>query len=493
MMSLKDFIKSFQFVVDNQSFVGYLVDQKSNFLATSNAFDEEFSIKPSTRKKYSYQYVQDNKGSFFQENCQALKEYNQFVINTKQHNIFLYVINGFEFARLYIVHKYPIIINNQVEAIYTCFQPYGFPRVPDLTFLSFKVELYARPLSSEYKLTAKQRLIIFFLVRNHSYTEISAWMKAFGYHISPNRVNEHITNLKIIFAASDKQDLVSKAIMSGYYSEIPSGLLQTGVYLINDYLFKPNVINCSILENIPIFVKPTTITHENSFCLQQDNGLFDNQLQVYIDKIALFCSQIDDAICVVDLSGNLVANTDIFAYYEIKHNDFIKEVLDGDDKRLNGRYLYITKVNENTEIFIIYQYPIFSSSNQIIGYMIRIIPYIMPSIPKIMEAVFKIIKMPNDVICNSYNFTKKQYVILYFYIRNYGNKEISEILSMLGMKITVHTVNKHLENIKKTLKIHHKSQLMDKGTILCYHLIPSELIKSGVFSLENTLIAKWSC
>lgn len=492
-MDLNDFIKSFLFTSESQSIIGYVVDVKSRFLAISNAFHGEFATKAPLKNKNSYQYIQSDRGMFFHENCQTLKEHNQFVIDSKLHHVFLYVVNESEFTKLYIVHKYPIIFNDVVKAVYTSFQPYCFPRVPDLTFISFGVELYARPLSSQYRLTAKQRLIIFFLVRNHSYTEISAWMKAFGYHISPNRVNEHITNLKIIFEVNDKQELVSKAIMCGYYSEIPSGLLPTGAYLIDDYLFKLNIINNYSHGDTPLFVKPISLLETNAFCWDQANPSCDNQIKNHIDKIAAFYSQTDYAVCIVDLFGNLVANTNSFACHKIWHENFIKDILDKNSNQLSEKYLYVTEVNEGKEIFIVYKYPIVSSSNQIVGYTIRLMPYIMPSIPKIMEVVFKVIKMPTDDICSNYNLTKKQYIILYFYIRNYGNQEISKTLAALGMKITIHTVNKHLENIKKVLKINHKNQLMDKGTILCYHLIPTELLKLGLFSLEDTLIEKWSC
>jgi DNA-binding CsgD family transcriptional regulator len=133
------------------------------------------------------------------------------------------------------------------------------------------------------------------------------------------------------------------------------------------------------------------------------------------------------------------------------------------------------------------------NSGETIGFIISIRPYNMPSIPKIMENIFKVVRLPQVPIDEKKLLTKKQYFILYFYIRNYSSQKISEVLTVLGYKVTTNTINKHLGNIKKVLNVTKKTQLMDKALVICYHGVPDSLLKTGIFESQNTLIDKWVC
>lgn len=494
LVNFDDYIKSFEFIANTQGLIAYIVDKNATIQKVSNNFLTEFNIKNELQsivgKKYSQ--INEKKLDFFSTHKNNLFEDDKLVFDSHSHHVFLYVVNGEIYSKLYIVHKYPIILGDSI-AIYTYMRPYGFPRVPDLTFLSFGVDLYAHPLSSNYKLTARQLLILFFLVRNHSYTEISTWMGAFGYPISPDRVNEHISNLKSIFGVNSREELIARALDSGYYSEIPLGLLKEGSYLIDDYLFKLNIITDFLaLNNEPEFIKPDSLIKENAFFSAKAKNLNDS-LTYHLELCKMFYLQTDDIIAIFDSSWRLVSNSFYFKQLQISlpENSLLNAIFPISHSSSN-KFLGIIEAREGKRIFVIDKSPIFNLG-ETIGFIVSIRPYNMPSIPQIMGNIFKVVRLPQVPIDEKRLLTEKQYFILYFYIRNYWNQKISEVLTILGYKVTSNTVNKHLGNIKKTLNVTKKNQLMDKALVICYHGIPDALLKTGVFDSQNTLIDRWVC
>ncbi|MDD3265565.1 MAG: hypothetical protein PHC75_00110 [Burkholderiales bacterium] len=494
MINFDDYIKSFDFITNTQSLIAYIVDKNSTMLRVSNGFLAEFNVDNELRSIIGRKYKQINnkKVDFFSKYEKNLFEGDELVIKSHSHHVFLQVINGEIYSKLYIVHKYPILIDNNI-IIYTYMRPYGFPRIPDLTFLSFDVNLYAQPLSSDYKLTAKQLLILFFLIRNHSYTEISIWMSAFGYPISPNRVNEHISNLKSIFNVNSREELITKSLNSGYYSEIPIGLLKEGCYLIDDYLFKLNIItDFSVLNNEPEFINIASQVKEN-ILLPDKLAEPESNLNHYLNLSRMFYLQIDEAFAIFDSSWQIVSTSFYFNQLQVslQENSLLNAISPILHSNSN-RFLLVIEAGEQKKIFIINKSSIINLG-KVIGFIVSIRPYIMPSIPKIMENIFRVVKLPQILINEKKLLTQKQYFILYFYIRNYWSQKISEVLTSLGFKVTTNTVNKHLGNIKKTLNVNNKSQLMDKALVICYHGIPDVLLKTGVFDSQNTLVDKWIC
>jgi len=55
-----------------------------------------------------------------------------------------------------------------------------------------------------------------------------------GQKISAGRVNNHLENLKYIFAAKTKEQLIEKAISLKYHLFIPRQLLQIGSFPLED-------------------------------------------------------------------------------------------------------------------------------------------------------------------------------------------------------------------------------------------------------------------
>lgn len=494
MVNFNDYMKSFNFITNTQNVIAYIVDNDSTMLMVSDSFLTEFNIDnelPSIIGK-KYKQINNKKVDFFSKYAKDLVEEDKLIIQSHSHHVFLQVINDDIYSKLYIVHKYPIIVDNTI-VIYVYMRPYGFPRIPDLTFLSFGVDLYARQLSSNYKLTSKQLLILFFLIRNHSYTEISIWMGAFGYQISPGRVNEHILNLKSIFEVNSRKELISKALDSGYYSEIPLGLLKEGSYLIDNYLFKLNIItDFSVLNREPEFVNIALRVKENIFCPDRLIELESN-LNYYLTLSSNFYSQIDEAIAIFDPSWQLVSTSFYFNQLQasLPDNSLLNSISQISCSYSN-QFLSVIETLQCKKVFIINKSPIMNL-DEVIGFIVSIRPYIMPSIPQIMENIFKIVKLQQILIDEDKLLTQKQYFILYFYIRNYWNQQISEVLTSLGFNVTTNTVNKHLENVKKLLNVGNKNQLMDKALVICYHGIPDALLKTGVFDSQNTLVGKWIC
>lgn len=494
--TINDYLESFKFTTKTQDIIAYVTNRHHQPLAISPKFREVFNIAETEEKLlFSTEKIDKNSNPFFYKFQKTLIQQEQQVVNNKLHHIFLQVINQTTSSKLYIVHKFPIIIDSVVQAVYTCMLPYGFPRIPDLTFITFNTNYYARPLTSEYKLTEKQHLILFFLIRNHSYAEISSWMSAFGHTISVARVNEHIINLKQIFNVSTRVELIDKALEKGYYSEVPLGLLQEGSYLIDDFLFKLKVVqDYSIPVATPEYIKSTT-PERNRILYLQEAKLITQDISNHIDKISQFYFHLDSPVYFFDDKKALIAKTESCMSLGLDSHEskFLQEIISVPTQTNNSKYLQVIQVNKGVKIFIVYKDTIVNELKEIIGYSIRISPYIMPSIPLIMEKVFNVVKLPYSSVPEEIIFTKKQLFVIYFYIRNFWNQRISQVLSEIGFKMTSGRVNEHLANIKSKLKINAKNQLLDRAIAMNHHFIPRELIKTGLFNIDNTEIDKWIC
>lgn len=493
--AINDYLESFKLITNTQNIIAYVTNKHNQLLAVSCRFKEIFNLGEAEETSlYSLNDVNKNASSFFYKFKATLIEQELLVIKNKLHHVFLQVINQFSSSKLYIVHKFPVIIDSNVEAIYTCMLPYGFPRIPDLTFITFNTNYYARPLTSEHKLTEKQHLILFFLIRNHSYAEISSWMSAFGHTISVARVNEHIINLKNIFNVNSRIELIDKALEKGYYSEVPLGLLQEGSYLIDDFLFRLSVVqDYSTPLATPEYIKPTT-PRGNLIIYQPQTLRINHDIANYLDKVSQFYFYLDTATYFFDNKNTLIAQTASCINLGLgsHEGELLQEIIKIPSKT-NSKHLQVININNSVKIFIAYKHVILNESEQIIGYSISISPYIMPSIPLVMEKVFNVVKLPYDLVPKDVVFTKKQLFVIYFYIRNFWNQRISQILSEIGFKISPSRVSEHLANIKSKLKVSGKSHLLDRAIAMNHHIIPRELIRTGVFNIDNTEIDKWIC
>lgn len=85
-----------------------------------------------------------------------------------------------------------------------------------------------------YDLTIRQKMVLFLYVNRYSNSEISNIMTAIDQKLSKSRVNDYLENLKYIFNARSKEELIEKALGMGYNLVIPRNFLKPGSYPIDD-------------------------------------------------------------------------------------------------------------------------------------------------------------------------------------------------------------------------------------------------------------------
>lgn len=87
-----------------------------------------------------------------------------------------------------------------------------------------------------YDLTERQHMVLFLYVNRYSNTEIATIMTELGHKLSASRVNDHLENLRYIFAVKTKQQLIDSAISLNYHLYIPRKFLKIGSYDLDDEL-----------------------------------------------------------------------------------------------------------------------------------------------------------------------------------------------------------------------------------------------------------------
>lgn len=119
------------------------------------------------------------------------------------------------------------------------------------------------------------------------------------------------------------------------------------------------------------------------------------------------------------------------------------------------------------------------------------------NLPNILNLIYKINGITLGMLKSnrqnhapiSYNLTERQHTVLFLYLNKYSNAEISDIISILGKKISKTRVNDHLENLKYIFQVKTKDQLIEKSIALGYHLlIPRALLKPGCYPIDDNLI-----
>jgi DNA-binding CsgD family transcriptional regulator len=75
---------------------------------------------------------------------------------------------------------------------------------------------------SGLQLTDRQSEVLFYLLRGKTVKQIALLLK-----ISPRTVDEHLEQLRYKFNASNKNELIDKAISAGFLNTIPERLFRT--------------------------------------------------------------------------------------------------------------------------------------------------------------------------------------------------------------------------------------------------------------------------
>lgn len=146
------------------------------------------------------------------------------------------------FDHVLLLRKRPIFnpATNNFIGIYTSTRTFALPNVLNLIYKVNGVTLGMQnkkpPAQIVHTLTERQHMVLFLYLNKYSNTEISSIITTLGNKISTTRVNDHLENLKYIFQATTKDQLIEKAIALGYHLLIPRVFLKSGCYPIDDSL-----------------------------------------------------------------------------------------------------------------------------------------------------------------------------------------------------------------------------------------------------------------
>lgn len=426
---------------------------------------------------------------FYKNNAEIITQQNVLTLTTKQRHVFLEIMDIEKFSHLYIVHKYPIFLENECIGIYAYMRPFALQRYSDLVFCSYaKNEYCIKPWTGEHDLTQKQLLVLFLFLRNYSYTEISSWLSAFGMTMSSSRVNEHLENLKTQFNAKNKAELKQKATLAGLPSLMPKGFLKSGSYSLDNYLILlRGYTQYPIINNNVI---PASLPSEINSIISCSNN-YNNSLINFINAFNNYYQHTDEAAYLAINDENIIlAKTSAYAKIEPAYQLITTLPSYNSITLKEGSFLDIIKIDNESKIFIRMIKKI-SISPQIKLILVNYRPFYTVNIPQIMVNIFKIFTFPTTKINLNYKITEKQHMVLFFYARNYSASEVASIMTMLGHKMSLTTVNEHLKKIKLQLGISTQQQLLDAALIIAYDLIPSGLLNSGSHHLTGTNIENW--
>jgi DNA-binding CsgD family transcriptional regulator len=142
--------------------------------------------------------------------------------------------------KIFIVTKRPIInpATGNFVGVFCCMRNFMHPHILNLIYKINDVDFgmanaqQLEPL--KYKLTQRQHMVLFLYLQKYSYSEIASIMATLGHKISAGRVNDHLENLKYIFAVKTKEQLIEMALSYKYHLFIPRQFLKPGSYLLDD-------------------------------------------------------------------------------------------------------------------------------------------------------------------------------------------------------------------------------------------------------------------
>lgn len=121
----------------------------------------------------------------------------------------------------------PIInpATKNILGIYATATEFIYPHLLRLLLKLNNTPIESNQAMIKHKLTERQQMILFLYLHRFSNTEISTYLTTIGHKISAGRVNEHLRNLKMIFAVNSKEQLLDIALKFNYDKTIPEGFL----------------------------------------------------------------------------------------------------------------------------------------------------------------------------------------------------------------------------------------------------------------------------
>lgn len=167
----------------------------------------------------------------------AIQKEDQLVHDTLKTHRFLFIDNN---NTIFIVTKRPVInpATNNFVGIFACMRNFMHPHILNLIYkmngVKFGMANANQTMPLKFELTERQHMVLFLYVNKYSNTEIASIMGILGQKLSAGRVNDHLENLKYIFAVKSKEQLIEKAISYKYHLFIPRKFLKPGSYLLDD-------------------------------------------------------------------------------------------------------------------------------------------------------------------------------------------------------------------------------------------------------------------
>lgn len=210
--------------------LGFVKDTNSIYQATSPEFNLHMggTSQKTIIGKNDYQVHVLSK---FPELISTIVEQDRMVQLNRREQAFLSVNPG---QTAYVIRKYPIInpSTHEVVGLRGVLAPFLLIHPLNILYKMHGLSFTTQPITNEIdiKTTERQHLVLFLTIFNYSSREISEILNNIGIKLSAIRINDHIQNLKYIFRANSKDELVAKALAHDYHLCIPRKLLKIGTF-----------------------------------------------------------------------------------------------------------------------------------------------------------------------------------------------------------------------------------------------------------------------
>lgn len=218
------FIKDADFIFRyvSQGYLDLIHQEDPSVTAESILGQNDFNVESEEESNVSYEDILSQ---------------DKMIRDTRTIHRFLHVDTQ---NKIFIVTKRPMInpATNNFVGIFCSIRNFMHPHLINLIYringVSFGLANSQQIEPLKYKLTQRQHMVLFLYVNKYSYTEIASIMTVLGHKISPGRVNDHLENLKYIFAVKTKEQLIETALSYKYHLYIPRQFLKHGSYHLDD-------------------------------------------------------------------------------------------------------------------------------------------------------------------------------------------------------------------------------------------------------------------
>lgn len=214
-------------------------------------------------------------------------------------------------------------------------------------------------------------------------------------------------------------------------------------------------------------------------------------------KVIKFTNEFAKIVGVKHDAANKEINLDNLPWLCISHDyrearDQLQFIKQQDQEVMTQRkhtvHLSISPFAAASKIFLVYKKPIINSyTNNVLGVKVELKPYYFPNLTKLLLHTNKVaLREFNNSVKDMDRFTEKQRMVLFLFVNNYSNAQISSMLTIFGYSISTKRVDVILSDIRHILEVKNKSQLIQKALGLgmdCY--IPKNLMKAGCYTLTG--------